>query len=52
MIDKLLEELNRLQEAEALLKEIYSEIGPYNKAPIWDQTMTRLNKYFKFDDSE
>lgn len=61
MIDKLIEEIEELQEAKDLLESLYINIGPYNfrqlireHFPDYDSTKTisRLERFFDFDDSE
>ena len=57
-MDKLMEELTRLQEAYELLGEVYSEIGPYGfdyngeKTYVSDELRRKLNRFFDFDDNE
>lgn len=61
MIDKLIKEIEELQEAKDLLESLYIQIGPYNFRqiireyfPDYDSTKTisRLEHFFDFDDSE
>ena len=51
MIEELIEELKKGKEAQELLLAIWSELGPYTDklSPV---NLERLNKLFKFDDSE
>ncbi len=50
-IGKLLEELYKLQEAHKLLEEVWLELGPYTEK-LSDELSNKLNRFFKFDDSE
>ena len=60
--DIIPEMINRFQkalEAEELLKQVYLEVGPYNEPPpgkrltaVSQELSSKLNKFFKFDDSE
>lgn len=61
MIDKLIEEVEKLQEAKNLLESLYSNIGPYEfrniireHFPDYESTkfISRLEYFFDFDDSE
>ena len=55
MVEELIEELNRLKEAERLLRDLWLDIGPYNIREgqmISEDLMNRLNDYMRFDDSE
>jgi hypothetical protein len=51
-LDKLLEEIARLKEANELLDKVWTEVGPYNNEKISDKTMRELQRFFNFDDSE
>jgi len=59
MIDKLIKEIEELQEAKNLLESLYVNIGPYNFRQIIEnnfpepmETISRLERFFDFDDSE
>lgn len=62
MIDQLLEEIRKLQEAHSLLEKLYYEIGPYKLHEIIHKNyysnedansmINNLDRYFDFDDSE
>lgn len=51
-IDEFLAEISKLQDAAKLLEDIYSQVGPYNNGTIDDKTISKMQKYFNFDDSE
>ena len=42
----------RLLEALDILESVYADIGPYGKEPIGGMTLSMMNVFFKFDDSE
>lgn len=59
MLDKLIKEIEKLQEAKDLLESLYFQIGPYNfrqiirkHFPEPTKTISRLEHFFDFDDSE
>lgn len=47
----LLEDIAKLQEAEEILMEIWQHLGPYTNV-LQGRTLTRLQRYMDFDDSE
>ena len=51
-IDKLLDDIHRLQEGYKLLEEVYLEHGAYGEDPISDELRYKINDFFGFDDSE
>jgi L-ribulose-5-phosphate 3-epimerase UlaE len=52
-LDKLLEEVSRLAQARELLDEIWTHFGPYGTGePMPVQLISKLQRYFRFDDSE
>lgn len=51
-LDTLLAEIAHLKEAEALLEQIWMELGPYFDGEIDNKTRSRLQAFFNFDDSE
>lgn len=55
-IDKLIEEIEKMKEAHAILYDIYIDIGPYfsqnSTRKISDNTLNKLRKYFNFNDNE
>ena len=52
ILKTLLEQIEDLQTAKELLEKVWVEVGPYNHDKLSDKTMSELQKYFKFDDSE
>jgi len=44
--------INDAVNAEILLTEIWTDIGPYRDGQISDQTLQKLNKWMDFNDSE
>lgn len=54
MIDELIKEMQELQEAKEILKQIYSEVGPYYSPDniLSEDIIMKLRNFFKFDDSE
>lgn len=51
-VKELIDDLQVLSEADTLLQDIFSEIGPYNNRKISDETWEKVRNYFEFDDSE
>ena len=51
LFEKLASEINKANEADAILEKIWLEIGPYSNK-ISSEAMNRLRSYFEFDDSE
>ncbi len=52
-IDKLIDEINRLQKGYELLEQVYLEVGGYgDDGPMTDELRYKLNNFFGFDDSE
>jgi len=54
MLDKLLEEIERLKQSHALLERIYAELDVYNGVTIAGNSdlLRALRNHFHFDDSE
>jgi len=61
MVDKLIEEVEKLQEAKNLLEYLYYGIGPYKIRPVIEEHFNEhesrdlirgLDHFFNFDDSE
>jgi hypothetical protein len=52
LIANLMEEVDRLRQAEALLEEIYLMSGPYQSRPIPAETWRKIQEFYNFDDSE
>jgi hypothetical protein len=49
-IEDLYKEIDHLEESKELLKELWSEFGPYdNKLPMG--LKIKMQRYFEFDDS-
>jgi hypothetical protein len=51
-IDKLVDEINRLQKGYELLEQVYLEAGGYGEDPMTDELRYKINNFFGFDDSE
>ena len=51
-IDKLFDEINRLKLALEILNDVWADIGPYNTGQVSQETLTKLHRFFNFDDSE
>lgn len=51
MMEAWFEEIEALQKARTLLEKIYSEVGPYGEQSISGESVSKLNAFFKFDDS-
>lgn len=49
MLQKLIEEIERLQLAENILREVYLN---RNYPPLEPSTISRMEQYFTYDDSE
>ena len=52
MLDQLLIEMQKLKIAKELLDDVYRDIGPYNTGKVTRETLNKLQKFYKFDDSE
>lgn len=52
LLNKLLEEVNELQGAEALLNDVWMWIICDNKVKVPIELKIKLDRYFGFDDSE
>lgn len=53
IVPNLIAELQQLQQAKALLEQVWAEIGPYSKeTQISNDLQVKLQTYFKWDDSE
>lgn len=50
--ESLTEHVNRGEQAEALLRKIYLEIGPYRDGKLEDRTWSEVRDFYGFDDSE
>lgn len=51
-VTKLVDEINELQRASDLLYQVYLECGGYGEEKLSDDLRRKLNRFFKFDDSE
>ena len=51
-LEKFLEDIQKLAQAEILLDSIWAEIGPYNRGPISEELILKLRDFYDFDDSE
>jgi hypothetical protein len=51
MLDKLLEEINRLKLAEEILNDVLLELGQ-NQTGLSSDTIVKIYNYFKYDDDE
>ena len=51
-IEKLMEEIGKLQQGCALLEDIWFECGAYGEHRIPFELMSRMQTFFDFDDSE
>lgn len=53
-LEAFLREVERLQEAHALLEEVWTALGPYFMpgAKLTPELESKLQKYFAFDDGE
>lgn len=50
-LQDFIEQLSTVSEGLDLLEQIYMELGPYTNV-LSSPLVTRLHKFFKFDDSE
>lgn len=48
----MLQQISSLQEARDLLESVFIEHGPYRNCAISTDTWNKVQRYFKFDDSE
>ena len=51
-LQRTLNAIERLQEANDLLVELFAELGPYRDGKISDRLWRKVNNYIGFDDSE
>jgi hypothetical protein len=51
-IDAFFEEVNRMKLGLEILNDVWNDIGPYNMGEVSKETLTKLHRFFKFDDSE
>lgn len=51
-LSSLLEAIGNLQQAQEILEQIFVEVGPHQSGVISKETMIKLCRYMKFDDSE
>ena len=51
VLDTVLQEVEELRAARALLAQIWQEVGPYG-GTVSQQSLHALQNYFDFDDSE
>lgn len=51
-INALMTEINTLKEADAIVKAIFLEVGPYNLDIFSSELEKRIRDYNGFDDSE
>ncbi len=52
VLDELLEDVERLKEAERLLDAVFAERGPYQEGTISEATWEKVKQFYGFDDSE
>lgn len=52
MIEKLIQELQKLRAALEILEQIWREVGPYHTNEVSKESVNKMREFFEFDDSE
>jgi hypothetical protein len=52
VVDKVIDELIKLNLAKSILEKVFLEVGPYNTGTISERTLDEIREFFNFDDSE